>query len=107
MDPSADNLRIRNNPEETRDNKSAYSQLWIYAALQHRSTQAIRMKPYAETIEILRSALKKAEYDAFLHQNDPQGVDLRDSLQRMLSDLESASQPPTRLGVLSDGHVAS
>lgn len=47
------------------------------------------MKPYEETIDILRAALRQAEHDLSMHPTDSKAIELRNSLRRMLADLES------------------
>ncbi len=52
-------------------------------------TPVLEKKPYQETIAMLRGALRQAERDLSLHPNDAEAAQMRDSLRRMVADLES------------------
>jgi hypothetical protein len=45
-------------------------------------------KPYGGMIEMLRSTLSQAEHDLSMNPTDPEAIELRDSIKRMLDDLE-------------------
>lgn len=46
------------------------------------------IKPYSGMIEMLRNTLRQAEHDLTLHPNDPEAIELRDSIKRMLASMD-------------------
>jgi hypothetical protein len=45
-------------------------------------------KPYSGMIAMLRNTLRQAERDLSLHPTDPEAIELRDSIKRILDDLD-------------------
>jgi len=50
-------------------------------------------KPYSGMIAMLRNTLKQAEHNLSLNPTDPEAIELRDSLKRMLDDLDDTHDP--------------